>query len=518
MDTDDTPAGSGRARPRRILVGVLTALGFVAVALLLRGGAIATIGFINPDEVELMAQARAALGSPVPFTTWTMGTTGPTWPLALVLLSLLGFPLTVAAAHVLSAVLTGLLGAGIFFLARRNLSPGWALVLTAAWWGPLVIVVPVLGYLTDFAALSTEYLPAVLLVVVALIGLRERGGRPWALVAGGVLGMLAVGAKFQIAPLAFALLLIIAIRTRDTLGSRVRAVLWIGLGAAIPALVLILALVLSPDVQDELVAQQFGFLGSYADGTDLATRIGNTVAVLNSARWYLLAIGIGIVWLVVRSDAGTALARIALVVAGLVAVFAGGRGFGHYLIILIAALGLAMALPLRNGLSPLPGRRALPALAALTAVALGAIAAFGLTTGRVALLKPQDLAVALSPDSAPRDAALERWCPPGSTVVVWGWAPELYLAHDWVNGIPYFNILGLVQPGPVHDQALPVVLDGLERADCVVEALGQPFFAVGPESSIDAVYPETRETLVDRFRVREGALADCPACVVYVSR
>ena len=515
----------GTQRPSRIRLAladaapiVLVGLGMVAFAILVRGGAIASWTYINPDEVELMAQARAARLSPVPFTTWTMGTTGPMWPLTLALLGALGLPLTVAAAHLLSAILTGLIGVGVFALARRSYSTGWAVVLTFAWWAPLALVVPLLGLLTDYSALSTEYLPCALLVVVALLGFRATGGRPGWLVAGGVVGMFAVGGKFQVAPLAFVLLLLIVIRTRKGIAARLRGVGWVAIGALVPVLALALVLLVAPGVSDALIAQQFGFLGSYADGTDLASRIGNTVNALGAARWYLLAALVALIWLAMRSDLSTAIARAALALAGVAAVFAGGRGFGHYLIILIVAIGIAAALPLRKGLSPIPGRWALPITATATALAVAALATVGFAIGRLSPATPADVVAALSPDSVVRNEALARACPPGSTAVVWGWAPEIYLAQDWVNAIPYFNILGLTIDGPVRDGAEPIILSALDHADCVVEALGPPYFAVGPESSLVAVYPSSAEVLADSFSLRPGVLADCGGCSVYVRR
>lgn len=493
-------------------------VGFVTLSVIVRGGAIAAVGLINPDEVELMAQARAALRSPVPFTTWTMGTTGPTWPLTLALLGALGLPLTIAAAHVLSAVLTGLLGAGIFLLLRRAFSLTWSLVITIAWWAPLALVVPLLGYPSDFVALSTEYLPGALVVLIALFGLRSGGGRSGWLVAGGVLGILAVGAKFQIAPLVFMVLLIVVVRERRGFADRLRGIGWVALGAVVPLALLVIVLLVAPGVTDALVAQQFGFLGSYAEGTDLATRLQNTFNVLLSARWYLLPFATAIVWLSIRSDGATALARLAITGSGLVAVLAGGRGLGHYLIILIVAVGIAIALPLRERRPPVPGRWALPVFATLTLLAVGAVATFGFGSGRITPVRPTDLAVALSPDSAPTIAELTRLCPPGSGAVVWGWAPELYLSQAWTNEIPYFNILGLMIDGAVHDAAEPIILDGLERADCVIEALGQPYFAIGPESTLEAVYPVSADVLEESFRLVPGVLEDCEGCNVYVRR
>ena len=93
MDTDaelsktSTPAGylSSSAGPRTSLtisnIRVRSAVVYVAVAAalvvataILRGQAISDWGLINPDEAGLIAEARAARLSPVPWSTWVIGT------------------------------------------------------------------------------------------------------------------------------------------------------------------------------------------------------------------------------------------------------------------------------------------------------------------------------------------------------------------------------------------------------------------------------------------------------------
>jgi hypothetical protein len=129
-------------------------VGFVVISVVLRGLTISVWGPLNPDEAELLAQARAAMLSPVPFTTWTSGTTGPFWVLFLALLGVMGAPLTLAFAHVLAAVLTGLIGFMIFLLVRRSLGLLPGIVLSVGWWLPIVAIYPV-GGTADFGPLST---------------------------------------------------------------------------------------------------------------------------------------------------------------------------------------------------------------------------------------------------------------------------------------------------------------------------------------------------------------------------
>src|SRR6516165_10413090 len=63
-------------RVRRAVVYVAVAVGLVVATAILRGQAISDWGLLNPDEAGFMASARAALFSPVPWSTWETGTTG----------------------------------------------------------------------------------------------------------------------------------------------------------------------------------------------------------------------------------------------------------------------------------------------------------------------------------------------------------------------------------------------------------------------------------------------------------
>src|SRR6516165_10997777 len=64
----------GNSRVRSAVVYVAVAVGLVVATAILRGQAISDWGLINPDEAGLIAEARAARLSPVPWSTWVIGT------------------------------------------------------------------------------------------------------------------------------------------------------------------------------------------------------------------------------------------------------------------------------------------------------------------------------------------------------------------------------------------------------------------------------------------------------------
>ena len=492
---------------------VLAAIGFVILAVTLRGITIADWHPLSPDEAELIAQARAAMLSPAPFTTWTMGTTGPFWVLFLAGLGAVGFPLTLAFAHLLAATLVGLSGYVFFELARRHLGWKQGLVVSLLWWLPFVLIYP-LGGRVDFGALNTELLPCLLVLVAALFPAARLAERPWLFALVGVLCALAVGSKYQILPVAGALLVVQLLALRLPLRRCIVPVLWWALGFAVPFLIVVAMVLSASNVSEVLVQQTFGFLGSYAGGLDLRTRIVNSAILLASQKyiWGAILIVARLFWI---SDTRVRIQRVLLIAAGLAAVIAGGMGFGHYLIILYAAFALATALPVKPGAELLPWpavrRFAVPVLAVLTVAVIIVLA----VAGRLRLATPAETLATLSSDSVTRTAELSALCPPGSDVMVWGWSPEFYSDYDWRNSVPFMSSIALTANPANKESGEPLVWAGLRNSDCVIDAVGAPFF--GSDPSITVVYPEAADVLESDYRLVPGVL-DCDSCGVWVRR
>jgi len=462
-----------------------------------------------------MAQARAALSSPVPFSTWTSGTTGPFWVLFLALLGWLGAPLTLVFAHLLAAVLVGLIGYVVWVLLRRSFGIGPAVVIGLLWWIPLVVMFP-LGGLTDFGALNTELLPGLLVLVAALIPVKAVIARPWLFVFIGLLCGLAVGSKYQVLPLAVGLVVVQLIATGFTVRKWIAPLGFWAMGAVIPFAAVALAMLLSPTTSFDLLMQNFSFLGSYATGVDLWSRISMSTRLLLGQPYLAVAL-LGIAWLAFLSTKRVALSRLIMVMVGLAAVYAGGKGFGHYLILLYVALAIAAVLPLRPSARLLPSKPLRITGVAVSATLVAALFVVGGIAGRVAVTTPGEVGAALSPDSVVRKARLAAACPSGSKVLVWGWAAELYVDYSWTNTVPFMNTLGISSDAASRKAGEGLVGRAIDESDCIVDAVGAPFFGVGPESSITLVFPQFTSQLDREFRVVTDAL-DCDSCAVYIRR
>ncbi|MHA7651322.1 hypothetical protein ACX9NE_14910 [Mycobacterium sp. ML4] len=493
----------------------------------LRGQAINEWGLLNPDEAELMVQARAALVSPVPFSTWVTGTTGPYWVLFLAGLGALGAPLTLAFAHLLSAVLLALTASAMFVAASRAIGRGPALVATVVWWFPIATTFLV-GDAVNFSALSTEYLPTLLVVASALVPRERLAAKPWLFAVLGVMAGLAVGAKFQVAPLAVAF----AAAQLIVLGPSVRrivvSVLWWLAGAVLPLAAIVLVMVASPATSWALVEQTFAFLGSYAGDRSQLQRFTSTFAALTTPAMYLLVELAGLIWLGLHSDRRSNVARVILIASGFMAVLIGGMGYPHYLIIFFGAGALAATMPVKVGARLFPQRLSPTVLAGMLTAAVAVLLVFGYAVKHCPPLSPQGAAAAFSRDSVKRNPALAHACPPGSRALVWGWAAELYVAQDWQSTMPYLNVLGLSTSPANWQAAEPVVRTGIDRADCVVDAsnIKRPSCPVDrPEQlvtycnlskfSLPRIYPDLAALMGRQFHIVPIS-GNCEGCTLYV--
>jgi hypothetical protein len=403
-------------------------------------------------------------------------------------------------------------------LARRALDATTSVIVTAFWWLPMVLTL--MGYLIDFAPLSTEYLPSALLLIAAVIPTETLTRRPWLYLAVGLLCGLAVGAKYQAAPLALAVLLVHLIMAGNNQWRVwLRALVWYTAGFLLPFTAVGLAMLLDPNVSVVIIKQSLNFLADYGNALSMTKRLSNSGDLVTQMPMVLLALAV--YWLGARSAGRVQICRAIMVLAGLAAVFAGGMGFAHYLIFLYAAIAMAIGLPLKASAQLVPfTRRRIVATGAVAIVAMiGWLLSFGPFLGTVSRTHRHDLAIALSASSAPRDPRLAQACPAGSNVVVWGWAPELYVTYSWNNAIPLLNVTQLTWVPKNHSSGYEITRHAVEdkSTDCIVNAIGSPFVGGGGLDTLLTIYPGISSLLDKEYR-RTGTVVDCDMCSVYVRR
>ena len=134
----------------------------------------------------------------------------------------------------------------------------------------------------------------------------------------------------------------------------------------------------------------------------------------------------GLIWLSRHSERRSNVVRVVLTAGWFTAMLIGGMGFGHYLILLFAAGGLAATMPVKPGARLFPLRLSPTVVAGPLAMMAAVVLVFGYVIDRWRPLSHQAAAAAFSPDAVNRNPVLARACPPGSLALVWGWATELH--------------------------------------------------------------------------------------------
>lgn len=497
--------------PIVVAVYVLVALMFIAVALLVRGYQLSTLTWLNPDEAELMVDGRAAMLSPVPFSTWMTSTIGPVWVLTLAAIGGLGFPLTIASAHFLAAVFYGLFGFGTLILLRRTFGLRVALPLTVAWWVPLALGVPV-GSASDFGAMTTELLPCLFVLGAALIPIRSLAARPWLFAVVGFLCSLAILSKYQVLPLAVSLVLFQLISIGTPWRTLIRPALMALAGVFAPVVILAIVMALSPSFSFELVVQNYRFLAAYGH-VDLLVRLYFAVNILTGP--YTLLVALVVAFLGLLSSRRVLLARVVVFGGGLAAVLIGGNPYGHYLMFLYVAAVIAAGLPIESNAISAGRIKLAIGIGASVALAAGLVG-FAVGTHTVGIATPSVIGAAASRDSVVVNERLAEICPPDSSAVVWGFAPEIYLNNSLRNAIPIINAVQVINAPANYDSGLEIVRDAIVSPDtrCVVDAVGDGYF---PSTPLTVVYP-TLEIELSRLYREVPNVLDCDECTVYVRK
>jgi hypothetical protein len=291
-------------------------------------------------------------------------------------------------------------------------------------------------------------------------------------------------------------------------------------GLLTPLLLVGLAMLLSGDVSTAAIRIDLNFLANYSGGQTLTSKLSHWRTLVVTLHLVLL-VG-AVCWLGVRSSRLIQWCRTALVASGLVAVYIGGMGFPHYAICVYVMIAAAIGLPMRPDAVLVPRvRNPVAATAVIALVALvGWVASFGPHHGYLKRTKRYELSYSLSAASPNRARApkLAADCPSGSNVVVWGWAPELYLNYAWHNAIPFLNVTQITASAKNHAPGDTLLADAIsdKATACVVDAVGAPFFGIPTSGKLTDEYPDLTALLNQDYRTAKDL--NCASCTVYVRR
>lgn len=506
----------------------------VLLCIWLRGDALLTARPLNPDEAEILASAKRALESWVPYGTGTTTTHLWAWPAALAVLAQVGIPLTLTTAHVLSALAYVLLLSVAWWILAPRVPVAIAILALA---GPALLLLSGAGA-NDFLSLGSELLPVALLSVsvIMVFGPRMPPNR-WVRYAAIAVAGVAPLAKAQALPLAIAVAVAIELLGSRTLSAAAgpplrarvgwRAARTAGVFLA-PLIVMLGAMAvggsLAAFIRDPVWFQMdYALRRGVIEPWNPSPGIIGRITGLSTFAMPFLALIPVLMAIGTRSGGSLLLAprrwgarssRRALVIAG--AALAGGLAgaaaphpyFAHYANLVWAGglLGACVAtsyLSRQTGAAPGAPERvrwsaSLPIMVLMTIPTIFAVVP---QMARAPIIEPPSSAgitqtranlggtLTPSPD-------LARACPAGSRVFVWGWSPELYSLQDWQPASRY--ILGVWQTYPfTKGPAYRDVLAGELRRDppaCIVNAIGPPFLTTKP---LQVPLPEAVPSVAD---------------------
>lgn len=531
-------------RTKQQLVGVLLknlamlVIFSLAVAVV-RQQMVATGVVLNADEAELMAWgSRATKSLHVPFGEYPGTTVWFLWPVLLGFLGEIGIPLDLRTAHLLA-------NAAYIFLAwvMWNITSRSFGVVRSA-----LMVLPTFLFIVssdgDFLSLGTELLPITLISIACFVALStDQPPTPKRILVANVLLGSALWAKPQVSILAAAtalnILLLIAARRGDR--SRSASHLDVGLkqiviytigGFALPTIVFVTWIYLSGSM-DEFVMEPLSTVFNYsasstrAGGVALHQRPRIAIEFMNR---HLLMIGWSLIGLFAfdwgkmsRLLRGLALLLwMGPLLAAYFTMMVAVPPFDHYLNIFICASAVSgisvLALSrwsMPTGMTRLrlrPNSIAMPVFGLL--LIMTAIPALSVAYNRMLGSEDSFRSADINALDMYEFDEVASACPSGERVQVWGWSAELYSYYGWFPATRYPNNHSQIfnHENPEAQQfSRDLFAEEIEAdaPDCILEALGEEFFAsFDEESSLTKVIPRLGPVLRDCYVENFLELAD----------
>jgi hypothetical protein len=511
---------------------VLLLLAVPIIFLWMRRFYIFNLRALNPDEADLLAAGKRAVDSLVPFRSYSTTTYGPVWPTFLGLLGKLGVPLTLPVAHLIAALFASAITVLLHICYRRRLSLIAALSAT----GCLTFLWSNGGspFNMDFVYMSSELLPVLLLVGGIALYLHSHDHR-WGLYFALVLLGLAPLAKYQIGPISLTAACLIIWRYEHLRGS---SSLLNTFGAYFaPTFFFALSSLLAGTfgrIVDESIPVLIGYLGP--DGTGFEKTSLPFAWFLVSQYFVFIPTFVAISLISIRLRQAHSFKDtvinfswpFGIMVISVFSVGATRNYFPHYLQLFLAmGAVLTMEASLEREDEKVvintEYRRGELNSGFFVLTCLLFVSFFG-TLSRafpdselVSRADRADPSLLLTPQSGllegVRNASdgISKLCPPRSTVVVWGYAPDLYSLYGFKPGSRFTFTVRQINDGPnrsiYRDRLRDEIVSKLP--ECVIEAVGPAFFYYNTSASeIAQVMPDLHSFLQQKYSQHLVPLGD----------
>lgn len=530
---------------------------------LLRGESLVSSSLLDPNEAVLLDWGKGATADLLPYKTYTATGVLYLWPLFLGILGDLAVPLSLITAHILSGLAYVYLAVvGWNFFSRQH-GWKWATAIVAP---PTVALLAASGY-PDFLSLSPELLPIALLTTAALILFpTSRNVTSTGLAIASIISGASILANFQVIPIAIAFVVSGVIVRRlerrihnDSLtnGPHRRAplkqdALIAMIGFLLPTVLSLTIIASTGELRafvDDSVPFLFGNVGGVASvspstfGAE-AQSVGGFILSFPFASIWALGGLLGWGWTrTSKYDEQTLLELVAWVLpiaSAVTALFVIGTLASHDANILYVGSMISGVIGCRisriRGVARDGARHGTIVFRAMVALA-SALVLFDVsnTSWSGVVFARGYVATIITKGTVPPVNyyyfgvdRMSNLCPANSEVLVWGWAPELFIYYGWEPASRYVTTRLQIYDYRYTQYYRTILLAGLKEHPpmCIVEAVGPSLGNNIPgRLTLPDVVPKSEaflgECYVERY-ARVGSIAGGPEffqrLTVYVKR
>lgn len=555
-----------RNRRRVLIPPVIATIGALILLVALRGHALASASWLEPDEAVLMAWGKRATLDLLPYAKYTTTDQTYLWPVFLGVLGDIGVPLTLTTAHVLSGLFYVFICVTAWLMFYRFHGWKWATIV-----GLPVAVILFVGKpfdyydnFPDFLSLGSELLPLAIISLAVLIVFyplrpisRER-----LIIGSGVLGA-SIWASPQVVLLALSTLLsvllvrLIELRVNSPdhhlSASGVLRICAVASAAFAAPTAFSLALFATTGEFGAFWHETVAFTVSYSStGNNPAIAgVHGLLARVSGVSSFVIGLPFTFIWSFAGLHAwhklegvsqrrwrASIIAWVAPLASAILTLGILNHLFGHYGNLLYVGSLVSGAVGCRlvwsQGLTPTARNWQYPVVRVLLVGLYVAVATYVAVPAWQSLLflRGYIASAIVHQRIEPVDyfyygiSSVQESCPPNSRVLVWGQSAELYSYYHWTPASRYvstdWQIFNLGDGKYVKDKLVLELHSSPPR--CIVNAIGPDFFGDIPSGrTLQRVVPATRNWLHRCYAERtehvgsdQGSPESFQAVTVYV--
>jgi len=492
---------------------------------------------VNPDESQFIAGAIKLFKDPVFWQSVDTGSSGPLNIFPLQLPAYLGIRLEYASARLVAILLVFISILSLYY--SLNIIYNKLIARVSIF---LVVVAFSVMPIYNLGYYASEYMPIALLALalMAICFSYRYPKNELRIISGLLLGAIPF-AKFQGLPIAFAIVLLaihIIWKQSQNKTEFTKSIILFALSFLIPSLFVFAYLMrfsLIDDFWKRYIQQNllnyssgaFSVVDHPAKSFHLGDSFGYIFNLFFSTRVLFCLVGAMFLALIpiliyfqyfkiqkIKRSRSFYLIYYSILqlILSLYAVLKPGNQFYHYLLFLIIPCGFLIGVclgelqiitinsSLKKSLGNLPIKLLINFLLYIAIVGI-AQGLFYIKYDDPNLLRREQL---LKHYHGPLETAITEHIHPGETMVVWGWAPELYVETATIQGVRDAVTAGAIIPSPLQSYYLKSFIDEFVKssAPVFVDAVSQKMFTFhDPKTQEHEAFPELNKIITEKYKL-----------------